>query len=79
MHFVINYVLVGKRPGIGRLIGPKTWDRIDTRFFEPRCSRSCFRGCLGVVCVICVLDDCLVCIGPGMAVDCGFTKRIVEL
>ena len=32
-----------------------------------------FRGCLGVVCVICVLDVCLVCIGPGMAVDCGFT------
>ena len=31
----------------GRLIGPKTWDRIDTKFLEPRCSRSCFRGCLG--------------------------------
>ena len=31
----------------GRLIGPKTWDRIDTNFFELRCSRSCFRGCLG--------------------------------
>ena len=79
MHFVINYVLVGKRLGVGRLIGPKTWDRIDTRFLEPRCSRSCFRRCLGVVCVICVLDVCLVCIGPGMAVDCGFTKRTVEL
>ena len=64
---------------MGRLIGPKTWDRIDTRFLEPRCSRSCFRGCLGVVCVIYVLDVCLVCIGPGMAVDCGFTKRTVEL
>ena len=60
---------------MGRLIGPKTWDRIDTRFLESRCSRSCFRGCLGVVCVICVLDVCLVCIGPRMAVDCGFTKR----
>ena len=36
---------------MGRLIGPKTWDRIDTRFLEPRCSRSYFRGCLGVVCV----------------------------
>ena len=31
----------------GRLIGPKTWDLIDTKFLEPRCSRSCFRGCLG--------------------------------
>ena len=59
---------------MGRVIGPKTWDRIDTRFLEPRCSRSCFKGCLGAVCVICVLDVCLVCVGPGMAVDCGFTK-----
>ena len=59
---------------MGRVIGPKTWDRIDTRFLEPRCSRSCLRGCLSAVCVICVLDVCLACIGPGMAVDCGFTK-----
>ena len=46
------------------------WDRIDARFFfEPRCSRSCFHGCLGVFCLICVLNVCLVCFGPGMAVD----------
>ena len=51
------------------------WDRIDARFFfEPRCSRSCFHGCLGVVCLICVSNVCLVCFGPGMAVDFGFTK-----
>ena len=51
------------------------WDRIDARFFfEPWCSRSCFHGCLGVVCLTCVLNGCLVCIGPGMAVDFGFTK-----
>ena len=56
-----------------RLIGPKTWNQIDTRFLEPRCNRSCFWGCLGVVCVICVLDACFLCIGPRMAVDCGFT------
>ena len=59
---------------MGRVIGPKTWDRIDTRFLEPRRSHSCFRGCLGAVCVICVLDVFLVCIEPGMAVDCRFTK-----
>ena len=47
---------------MGRVIGPKIWDLIDTRFLEPRCSRSCFRGCLSAVCVICVLDVCLVCI-----------------
>ena len=61
----------------GRLIGPKTWDRID-RIFERKMEQPVtaprpFRGCLGVVCVICVLDVCLVCIGSGMAVDCGFT------
>ena len=38
---------------MGRVIGPKTWDRIDTRFLEPRCRRSCFRGCLG--CSLCNL------------------------
>ena len=31
-------------------------------------------GYLGAVCVICALNVCLVCIGPGMDVDCGFTK-----
>ena len=29
---------------------------------------------LGAVCVLCALNVCLVCIGLGMAVDCGFTK-----
>ena len=29
---------------------------------------------LGAVCVLCALNVFLVCIGPGMAVDCGFTK-----
>ena len=31
-------------------------------------------GCLGVVVLICVLKVFLVYIGPGMAVDLGFTK-----
>ena len=31
-------------------------------------------GCLGVVVLICVLNVCLVYIGPRMAVDLGFTK-----
>ena len=31
-------------------------------------------GCLGAVFVFCALNVCLVCIGPEMAVDCGFTK-----
>ena len=62
----------------GRLIGPKTWDRID-RIFESKMEQPVtaprpFRGCLGVVCLTCELNGCLVCIGPGMAVKSGFTK-----
>ena len=64
-----------KKVGNGPYDRSQIWDRIDARFFfEPRCSRSCFHGCLGVVCLICVLNVCLVCFGPGMTVDCGFTK-----
>ena len=29
---------------------------------------------LGAVCVLCALNVCFVCIRPGIAVDCGFTK-----
>ena len=62
----------------GRLIGPKTWDRID-RIFErengtavtaPRILGAVWEGLV----LTCALNVCLVCIGPGMAVDCGFTK-----
>ena len=64
-----------KKVGNGPYDWSQIWDRIDARFFfEPRCSHSCFHGCLGVLCLICVLNGCLVCFGPGMAVDCGFTK-----
>ena len=64
-----------KKVGNGSYDRSQIWDRIDARFFfEPRCSRSCFHGCLGVLCLVCVLNDCLVFFGLGMAVDCGFTK-----
>ena len=64
-----------KKVGNGPYDRSQIWDRIDARFFfEPRCSCSYFHGCLGVVCLICVLNVCLVCFGPGMAVDCGLTK-----
>ena len=60
---------------MGRMIGPKYGTELmQGFFFEPRCSRSCFHGCLGVVCLICMLNVCLVCFGPGMVVDFGFTK-----
>ena len=59
---------------MGRTIGPKYGTELMQGFFEPRCSRGCSHGCLGVICLNCVLNGCLVCFGPGMAVDCGFTK-----
>ena len=64
-----------KKVGNGSYDRSQIWDRIDARFFfESRCSRSCFHGCLGVLCLIRVLNVCLVCFGPRMAVDWGFTK-----
>ena len=61
-----------------RLIGPKTWDRID-RIFERKMEQPVTAPwLLGAVWVWFVLTSalnvCLVCIGPGMAMDCGFTK-----
>ena len=59
----------------GRWIGPKTWDRIiGNIFFAMEQPVTVGMGCLGVGCVHCVLNGCSVCIGPGMAVDCGFTR-----
>ena len=59
----------------GRLISPKAWDRIDL-IYGTQCEQlvTVGMGCLGVGCVDCVLNGCLVCIGPGMAVDYGFTR-----
>ena len=62
----------------GRLIRPKTWDRID-RIFERKMEQPVTAPrLLGAVWVwfvlTCALNVCLVCIGSGMAVDCGFTK-----
>ena len=59
----------------GRWIGPKTWDRIiGNIFFAMEQPVTVGMGYLGVGCVDCVLNDCYVCIGPGMAVDYGFTR-----
>ena len=62
----------------GRLIGPKTWDRIvrnSLGFFSPSVTAPWLLGAVWVWLVLtCALNVCLVCIGPGMAVDFGFTK-----
>ena len=59
----------------GRLIGPKTWDRIVVNFFRGPFLHSPWVGAVWVNCVlIYVLNGSLVCIGPVMAVKPGFTK-----
>ena len=61
----------------GRLIGPKTWDRIDKIFerkMEQPVTAPRLFGLFGCGFLICVLNVCLVDIGPGMAVNFGFTK-----
>ena len=50
----------------GRWIGPKTWDQIiGNIFFAMEQPVTMGMSCLGVGCVDCVLNGCLVCIGPG--------------
>ena len=55
----------------GRLIGPKTWDRI-VRIFGARLDSplTVWASCV----VIYVLNHVLVCMRPEMAMDFGFTK-----
>ena len=59
----------------GRLICPKTWDRID-KIFERKMEQpvAAPRLILGVKSCICVLMCVLIEFGPGMAVNFGFTK-----
>ena len=62
----------------GRLVGPKTWDRIVGIFFRIFLRPFLYSPWVGAVWVYCVLiyvlNGALVCIGSGMAVKCGFTK-----
>ena len=61
--------------GNGLWIGPKTWDRNCSNSLETlwavRDSPEFQWVWVGLTCV---LNGCLVCIRPGMAVDFGFTK-----
>ena len=59
----------------GRLIGPKTWDRIDKIFGRKNgAARGCSMADFVVKSCICVLMGVLIEFGPGMAVNFGFTK-----
>ena len=56
------------------MIGPKTWDRI-VEFLETLWVVRDSPEFWWVWFVLTyALNGCLVCIGPGMAVDCEFTK-----
>ena len=55
----------------GRLICPKTWDRIDKIFGR---KMGCSTADFGVKSCICVLMCVLIEFGPEMAVNFGFTK-----
>ena len=71
----LNHVFVWTKAGNGLWIGPKTWDRNYRNFWRLyglSVTVQNFSGC-GFVFTY-ALNGCLVCIGPGMAVDCGFTK-----
>ena len=49
-----------------RLIGPKPWNRVDLIFESKNgAARDCSTADWGSVGVICALDVCLVCVGPG--------------
>ena len=62
----------------GRLFGPKTWDRIVGIFLGfsvLAVTAQKFRGLFGCFnSKIFALNHGLIWIGPGMAVDCGFTR-----
>ena len=52
VNVALNHVFILQRPGMGRLIGPKTWDRsvriFGGRMEQPVTAPRLFRGCLGV-------------------------------
>ena len=69
---MINHVFGWIEALNGRLIGPKTWDRIVVIFFKRPFLHSPWVGAVWVNCVlIYVLNCALVCIGPVMAVNPG--------
>ena len=58
----------------GRLIGPKTWDRIHMKFLVPIGAAVTSTGVWVVKLGDLVLNHVLIWKRPGMAVRCGFTK-----
>ena len=56
------------------MIGPKTYQTVE--FLKEKNGAAVTAPLiLGAVWVLsCAINVCLVCIGTGMAVDCGFTK-----
>ena len=70
--------LCGKRPGMGRRIGPKTWDRIVEIFGDFWAVRECPECPETVVgCCVrnCVINSILVIRRSEMGMEIGSTKR----
>ena len=73
-NFSLNHVFIGKRPGMGCLISPKTWDRIVEMFLDfwtaherPETDVDCYVG-------IYALSSVLVFIRPEMGKKFGSKK-----
>ena len=58
----------------GRLIGPKTWDRIVEIFGARNGQFVTIMDCLGCLCCDLFIKSCLMCMRPELAMDFGFTK-----
>ena len=59
----------------GRLIGPKTWDRIIGNYFSSSGQSVTIHLFSWVIYgAICAINDVLTCIRSGMAMNFGFTK-----
>ena len=59
----------------GRLIGPKTWDRIIGNFLKPICAVHHWVRAVGLInCVIYEINHVLIRRRPEMAMKFGFTK-----
>ena len=57
----------------GRLIGPKTWERIVRIFFEPLDSPRTVCGRCGLLgCDLCIKSCIVMCMRPEMTMNFGF-------
>ena len=73
-NFALNHVFIGKRSGMGCLIGPKTWDRIVELFLDFLDSREPLETVVGCYVGIYALNSVLVSRRPEMGMEFGSKK-----